>query len=61
MLPDTIEVCSLELVEDINPVVTIVDNNLTPGLFSSQDPSFSCHKSAITPTQKVNKQIKECY
>ena len=46
------------LVED-NSVVTIVDNKLTPGLFSSQDPAISCHKSEITPARKVNKQIKE--
>ena len=53
--PETIKVCNVEFVEESNSIVTTLNNDLVPGLFSSQDLSFGCNTSEITPAKKVNK------
>jgi len=61
VLTETVEVYNLEAVEDSNSIVTFVNDDLVPGLFSSWDLSISCHTSEMTPARKVNKNIKERY
>ena len=60
VLPKSVEVCNMELVED-RSVFTIVNNQFTPGPFFSRAQEINCHKSVVSPARKVNKHIKERY
>ena len=50
----------MELVED-RSVVTIDNNQFTPGPFFSRAQEINCHKSVVSPARKVNKHIRERY
>ena len=60
VLPKSVEVCNMELVED-RSVFTILNNQFTPGPFFSRAQEINCHKSVVSPARKVNKHIKERY